>query len=355
MKKGLAACFGVLLSCGAFYADPVFADQYSASRAGQLLELKDGQGLEASISPDHGGELSSLKVYFQDKWHELIYRAKDYRSGGGWRGKAPLLWPATGISRIPGEENMAGQYQLDNRVYNMPVHGFARHKSWQLDKLVQTDQEASASLFIEDDEQTRVLYPFGFRLAINYRLSDNRLSLNYTVEAKSSNSDPMPFSVGNHMTFMLPLIASSSIEDAVLETAIPLRLELGEGNIPTGSLRPFRQKIFPLRELPVRKPVSLGGLAGAPYVIVRDQSGFALKIVHEASRRPTGTYVQFNLWGDVENGFFSPEPWVGSQNSLNSGLGLVLLAPGESWSWQISITLLLPKGEIPPAAGLGGL
>ncbi len=47
--------------------------------------------------------------------------------------------------------------------------------------------------------------------------------------------------------------------------------------------------------------------------------------------------VLFNLWGDPEAGSFSPEPWVGLQNSLNLQQGLVRLSPGRSWTWTVRI------------------
>ena len=40
---------------------------------------------------------------------------------------------------------------------------------------------------------------------------------------------------------------------------------------------------------------------------------------------------------DTEEGFFSPEPWIGTQNALNSGAGLLRLEPGVEWRWRIEI------------------
>jgi len=49
----------------------------------------------------------------------------------------------------------------------------------------------------------------------------------------------------------------------------------------------------------------------------------------------------------MKEGFFSPEPWIGTQNSLNSGAGLVWLEPGVDWHWTIEIT---PTWAVLPAS-----
>ena len=41
--------------------------------------------------------------------------------------------------------------------------------------------------------------------------------------------------------------------------------------------------------------------------------------------------------GDVRSGFFSPEPWVGLQNSLVQRQGLVFVDPGEEFVWVVRI------------------
>ena len=43
------------------------------------------------------------------------------------------------------------------------------------------------------------------------------------------------------------------------------------------------------------------------------------------------------LRGDPPEGYLSPEPWMGMQNSLNLGMGLVRLAPGEEATWTIVV------------------
>ena len=97
----------------------------------EFVVLRDEKaGIEAAVAPSEGGELSGLKVRFQGRWIELLYRARDYSPTAGWRGKAPLLWPATGRNFAPGTppdggDEVVGSYDLDGQRLRMPIHGFA--------------------------------------------------------------------------------------------------------------------------------------------------------------------------------------------------------------------------------------
>jgi hypothetical protein len=76
-----------------------------------------------------------------------------------------------------------------------------------------------------------------------------------------------------------------------------------------------------------------------PYVILRDPQGLSLRISHHASQVPPDPVALFNLWGDPAAGFFSPEPWVGLQNSLASGKGLIRIQPGREFTWMIRVAI----------------
>jgi galactose mutarotase-like enzyme len=260
----------------------------------------------------------------------------DYSDRPGWRGKAPLLWPATGISLTgPGQDKT---YKLGETNYPMPFHGFARHASWQVIKQSESAEMTSLTLRLADSEESRRYYPFAFELEVEYRLLKDRLSLLYRVTAGEGNSMAMPFSIGNHITFNAPLIEGSKASQLEFENTFPNQLITGSDKAFAGEIiaSPFRGRRS-LSELPNRKAVSLGGIEGAAELTIHDPSGLQLKMVHESSLEAAEPSIQFNLWADTNAGFFSPEPWVGTQNSLNTGFGLVTLQPGESWRWKIDI------------------
>ncbi len=92
-------------------------------------------GAEAAVAPSEGGELSSYRVTVNGKQIEMLYHARDYSQGPGFKGKGPVLWPAVGpqypAGTIPKESCGNGTYQVAGKTYPMPCHGFARNLAWK--------------------------------------------------------------------------------------------------------------------------------------------------------------------------------------------------------------------------------
>jgi galactose mutarotase-like enzyme len=301
-----------------------------------FIMLDNNAGIRAVVAPAHGGELSSFQVLFDGHWHELLYRAMDYGDQPGWRGKAPLLWPATGISLHP--DAGIHYYALAGTHYPMPFHGFARHQRWRVLERPSQDRPVSLVVALSENPDTRKYYPFDFELTVEYRLGRDKLSMIYAVEAGENNSGPMPFSIGNHITFKAPLIEGGDATAVRFHTDLPAMLLRNPDKTFSGDVVPSPfQGWHSLAALPVQQAVSLGGSPGSTELQILDPSGLQLRLAHHASSEPLSPSIRFNLWANTEAGFFSPEPWLGLQNSLNSGAGLVKLMPGETWTWQIDI------------------
>ena len=309
------------------------AQAADSSQADTQILLEHGDAIRVVIDPQHGGEVSGLSVMIDGEWRELIYRATDYSEQAGWRGKAPLLWPATGVTIS--EAGGRFSYTTGDRLYQMPMHGFARMQPWDV---LASQDSATVRLELTDSDHSRHLYPFGFSLQVEYRVDGCGLEIHYQVAAASDNRGAMPFSIGNHITFRLPLVETSPARQTRFQTNLPQEYILDSRRVFTGSVRPSRYTgQHRVGELPHRRAISLGGGVDAPYVRVLDPTGFSVKLSHWVPDGVPERTVLFNLWADVEEGFFSPEPWIGAQNSLNSGHGLVGLPPGQAWDWRIRI------------------
>ncbi len=313
---------------------------YSAEWQGRFVTLENRGGIRVVVAPDEGGELTGFSVFFDGSWHELLYRAMDYSDQPGWRGKAPLLWPATGISLI--KEGQKNSYQLGDKQYEMPFHGFARKQKWKVGPTSWSTKSASITLRLADTDETHRFYPFAFELVVEYRLQADRLSMLYTVTADAANDAEMPFSIGNHITFNAPLIEGSKAAQMQFENSLTELLDKDASKAFAGATRssPFQGR-HRLSDLPKRGSVSLGGQQNPAELSIFDPSGLKLQLRHHNSSAPSQPAIQFNLWADTGAGFFSPEPWVGTQNSLNTGMGVVSLEPGKSWWWQIDIIPVL--------------
>jgi galactose mutarotase-like enzyme len=311
----------------------------------QLVRLSvPGSELQAYIAPGHGADLAGLQMRHEGRWSELLYRGLDYRPTAGWTGKAPILWPAVGRnfppSRGGGHDDGLG-WVLHGTLYPLPIHGFARDEAWRMVRRGSCDGSSFLTLALSDDERTRRMYPFRFTLTTEYRIWRDALYIRQAVHASRANAEPMPFSIGNHITFRIPLLAGDDALRTAISTPATEQVLTDASGRPTGRVvRVDYARPRPLSSLKPLTPISLSGYAGGQeWVRLQDRSGVAVIVSHSEDRRPRGTPVLFNLWGDVAHGYFAPEPWVGKQDSLVTGDGTMALAPGATYRWTIEVRL----------------
>lgn len=134
----------------------------------------------------HGAELKSLRKLSTDT--EYLWCADP----AYWNRTSPVLFPFVG-----GVKN--GIYRHEGKVYRIGQHGFARDREFTL--LSQTEDTAWFAL--EDDEESRKIYPFAFRLEIGYQLLKDGVKVMWKV--KNPAEEVMYFSIGAHPAFNCPL------------------------------------------------------------------------------------------------------------------------------------------------------
>lgn len=117
-----------------------------------------------------------------------------------WSDRSPMLFPF--IGRLT-----SNSYQLQGNVYPMTIHGFAAALEFVPVEICKD------SLVVEltDSAETQGQYPFHFALRILYKLDGCRLDITYQVENK--NKTAMPFGIGGHPGFNIPLVAGEQFED----------------------------------------------------------------------------------------------------------------------------------------------
>ena len=121
-----------------------------------------------------------------------------------WCERAPVLFPFVG--RLTGNS-----YRYGGQVYSMGIHGFAAHQDFSClcpkpNRLV---------LQLTDNGETREQYPFAFSLNIIYELIDNRVQVTYQVE--NTGTGMLPFGIGGHPGFRIPLEEGEQFDDYILE------------------------------------------------------------------------------------------------------------------------------------------
>lgn len=117
-----------------------------------------------------------------------------------WQDHAPILFPF--IGRLTNDS-----YSLGGKVYPMTIHGFASECNFAV---VESDEKRLV-LELTDSEATRKQYPFSFAFQIIYALNDNRVDITFSIQNKSDRN--MPFAVGGHPGFNVPLEAGEVFED----------------------------------------------------------------------------------------------------------------------------------------------
>jgi len=142
-----------------------------------------------------------------------------------WGRHAPVLFP------IIGKLNQ-DTYTIGQKEYTMSQHGFARDFDFEL--ISKSDDHALFCL--SDNEQTQKMYPFKFKLEINYVLEGKKLSVQYTVE-NLSETNKLPFALGAHPGFNVPLNDEGGFSDYNLSFEPDLKnpvqvLEIDDGPFP---------------------------------------------------------------------------------------------------------------------------
>ena len=125
-----------------------------------------------------------------------------------WGDRSPMLFPF--IGRLTNNS-----YKYMGKTYPMTIHGFAASADFSV---VEHTRERIA-LELKDSPDTRSQYPFAFSLQVIYALCEKQLKVGYKVA--NLDEKTMPFGIGGHPGFNVPLEAGEKFEDYELEFACP--------------------------------------------------------------------------------------------------------------------------------------
>lgn len=113
-------------------------------------------------------------------------------NGAAWSRHAPILFPSIGKSN-------EDQYSYNGKIYPMKQHGFARDYPWT----VVDKGDDHVRLTLVQNEETLTMFPFEFELSVDYQLKDNNLVT--TFEVVNNSETTMPFALGSHPGFNVPM------------------------------------------------------------------------------------------------------------------------------------------------------
>jgi len=239
-----------------------------------------------------------------------------------WDAVAPILFPVCGWTRD-------GQARVDGKPYPLGLHGFARAQRFEIDAL----EADFARLVLRDNPATRAQYPFGFELAVDYRLGRRRLDV--AARVRNTGDRPLPYAFGLHPGFRWPLAGGDRADyrlrfDAAERASVP---EIAAGGLFSMRRRPVDLGLHgrTLRlcdQLFEREALCFLDAASAGVEIIGPK-GRALRIELENFRhivvwsRPGAPFVCVESW----TGYGDPE---GFDGELIDKPSMLVLAPGEA-------------------------
>ena len=284
--------------------------------------------LTAAINPQ-GAQLSALR---DAQGTDLLWNGDP----AVWSGRAPILFPIVGTLA-------GGSYRLGSRTYQLPRHGFARNRRFQ----VLSTSAARAVFRLAADAETLSVYPFHFELDVEFALAGASLTLTTTV--RNVGEEEIPASLGYHPAFLWPLPygqprSAHFIEFATDEAGPVRRLDgaglLSEERIPTpiaGRRLALRDELFANDALildQVRsREVTYGASSG-----LSSLQGPRIRVEF-----PDSPYL--GIWSKPGAGFVCIEPWRGIADpqefsgDFHSKPGVFIVPPATAKATQMTITL----------------
>jgi len=152
------------------------------------VELQHSSGARSEIYL-HGAHVTSWRAAREG---EILFvsRASHFQDGVPIRGGVPVIFPQFGGGPLP-------------------QHGLVRTRPWQVARTVLgADDAVSITLRLEDDAQTRALWPHPFCLQLTISLG---LALTIEFTVKNPGSAPFPFQTSLHTYFQVADITQTSL------------------------------------------------------------------------------------------------------------------------------------------------
>ncbi|HHV62965.1 MAG TPA: aldose 1-epimerase [Firmicutes bacterium] len=213
---------------------------FDSEKAYELVD--DSAGLVATLIPGLGSNLISLRSTKRGidfiRGPEIMAQLRERPVGFGF----PVLMPPSRIAD-GSFEFMGRRYTfVKNEGGKNHIHGLVYDRPWKVTKACADDNGgAFIQTRISSDEHPEIMrsLPHSFDLELSFRLKDGLLAIEAT--ATNKGPDPMPFGLGFHPYFRVPLTSDSSKASCFIKLPAGKRWEMLD-LLPTGRILPVEGK-----------------------------------------------------------------------------------------------------------------
>lgn len=253
-----------------------------------------------------------------------------------WAQHAPVLFPVCGSVRD-------GRISIAGVDYPMTKHGFTRTPVFTVCK----QGDDFVDLVMCDTEETRTMYPFHFAFHVIYTLVDNGYTTTFLVE--NNDDRVMPFCVGGHPGFVVPMEEGASFEDYQL--VFP-QVEDGKNSLAPGGYLIDGYEYLSTFHQADTLPLHYQLFDERDALVFTELKSRSVKLVHKVSGK--GINFAFPkmevlaVW--TKPGAHAPylclEPWHGMPGQVTeSGTFeekpfVTMLQPGKCWQGSFTATLI---------------
>ena len=250
-----------------------------------------------------------------------------------WSGQSPTIFPMVGRQK----DNI---HIYEGKSYEMENHGFASICNFR----VQEKLSDKLVLRLEDNSKTLKMYPFKFCFDVSFELSGNSMYVRFKVT--NTGDKPMPYAVGGHPGFRVPIEDDEQFEDYYLKFDCVENCDAP--HLVRDAMAEAKDYIPVLNNT---QYLSLNhDMFNKGVLILENLKSRGVELLSHNSGR--GVRVDFEgfdnlaLWQVKKGNFLCIEPWTSpgtftdESMSLEKRKGIILLNPGETDEHGYKVTFI---------------
>ena len=289
-----------------------------------MLKALENKNIKIEVS-ENGAELKSLK---SDGIEYIWYSRPEF-----WRFCAPFLFPIVGT--LKDKETF-----INGKLYKIPQHGIVRTQKF--DYLGTTNNVMS---FVNKySDESLEIYPFKYQFNVDYILDDNSLTTKITIT--NLGKEEMPFNLGGHPAFNIPLYEGETFED--YSVYFEENETFNSPKVMSNATLNFDESA--MERVNINKIDLKKSLFDIDTIILPKIKSRSVKLLNKDMKGIKFSFKEFNtfaIWTPYnEAPFVCLEPWIGyndhhdSNKEFKTKDNLVFLKENESFTASYTIELI---------------